>query len=119
MRFKRKSLKLAAAVGVAPAIFFGSASLAGANLTNGQYVSNSGHQCWGQDYITGGYDAGPVHLQEHSYIYRNCRDYAVHRKADIIADWDGSCYNVSARRSRVLAVKYTVPRDVYRNAKSC
>lgn len=119
MQLKKKVVKLAAVVVVAPALMIATAGVAQADVTRGQYVSNSGHQCGAQDYITGSYTVGPVQLKQHSLIYHNCGGSTVKRKADVIADWDGPCYSVTSHRTRVLETKYVVPRSVYRGAKSC
>lgn len=120
MKFRGKMAATAvAAVGWSTVFAFGVAPAAEAGVVRGQYVSTSGRQCWGQEYITGGYNAGPVHFQEKSYIYRNCGTATRYRKADVIADRDGPCYGISKGKARVLEVKYVFPRQVYRTAKSC
>lgn len=111
--------KLAAAACLAPLLLVGGTTAANADVVRGQYVTNSGHQCGGQDYITGTYGIGSFGLKQHSMIYHNCGDSTRHRKADLIADFDGPCYSITAHHTRVLEAKYVVPRSVYRVSKSC
>ncbi|MEH0109030.1 hypothetical protein V6N00_04780 [Tersicoccus sp. MR15.9] len=120
-RGRRLGLRVGATASIAALLMGLGVGAAAADVSVGQYVSNSGLSCGANERITGGLVMyGVVPTKQHAFIYRNCGSTTVHRKADVRFDWDGHCLSIAAGRSKVLHVVQALPsRDVYRGAKSC
>lgn len=118
---RRLALRVGAVGAAASLLMSLGVGAASADVSVGQYVSNSGLSCGANERITGGLVMyGVVPTKQHAFIYRNCGSASVHRKADLRFDWDGHCMSIAAGRSKVLHVVQALPsRDVYRGAKSC
>lgn len=95
--------------------------LASADVTIGQRLNPKNYSCGANERVTGELVFyGPVPTKQRALIYRNCKSTAVHRKADVIADWDGKCMKVPAGKAVVLHAEQAIPsRDVYNGAKAC
>lgn len=93
-----------------------------ADVSNGQFVSKEGLRCGGQQRITGDTGAGPLTLSQFSWIYYNCSDRTLRRKADIKYTTDGDCYGIGPGQARVLHNMWGSPLvsdDRYNGTKSC
>ena len=119
----RLSRKLAALV-VGAAALTGSLTMAAsapasADMTVRQPYPKAGLHCGGQERITGSSDIFGVTFKQHSWVYYNCGDQSVHRKADVKNDFDGDCIGIGPGQALVIHTKNTVFDDVYRGSKEC
>ena len=91
----------------------------GQDYVSGQFVNKSGLRCGGQERFPGSTEFLGVTLKQHVWVYYNCGDRSVRRKADIINDLDGDCYGIGPGEARVIATKNTVFPKKYRGSKTC
>ncbi|PPI28343.1 hypothetical protein [Rathayibacter sp. AY1B5] len=91
-----------------------------AEVANGQYVNAASYACGAQEVATGATLGPEGVLRQRALVFRNCGSSTVERKADIIADFDGSCYSVAPGKARVLdALFVAAGRNTYRASKAC
>ncbi len=94
-------------------------SMAFANYTtqtqDGQFVGKDGLNCGGQEILG---VSGPYGSVQHSWVYYNCSSGSLRRYADVINDFDGTCYGIGPGQARVLHQKFTW-FDAYRGSKDC
>lgn len=89
----------------------------------GEYLRNSGHSCWGKTYKTDATlytPAGP--MRQYAWIYRNCSNKTLKRRAIVKLDRDGPCYSIPPGRTRTLEVKLIAliaARNPYERSASC
>lgn len=89
-------------------------------LADGQYVDASDYECGSQEIATGASGGPEDALRQRALVYKNCSGSDVKRKADIIADFDGTCYTIPAGKARTLDALFVFAgRDTYRSAKTC
>lgn len=107
------------AAGLAIALLLTTMGPASADVVTGQFVDKSDMHCGGQERITGSVDILGVTFPQHAWIYYNCSDQTLFRKADIINDFDGDCHGIGPGQARVLATKNSPFSEVYRGSKPC
>ena len=107
------------AAGLTMALLLTTMGPASAAVVTGQFVDKTDFHCGGQERITGSADILGVTFPQHAWIYYNCSDQTLFRKADIIKDWDGDCHGIGPGQARVLATKHSPFEDVFRGSKPC
>lgn len=119
---KNRAFKKIAAVGVL-AVGVTLAAPAGAAMADystqvsaGQFVGKDGLHCGGQE-IKG--VSGPGGSVQHAWVYYNCGDSTVYRKADVNNSWDGDCWGIGPGSVRVLETTYSWFESVYNGTKDC
>ena len=112
-----------AALALGATVFTGGLTLAAgpasADVVTGQFVHKGGMHCGGQERITGSNDIFGVTFKQHAWIYYNCGNRTVFRKADVINAFDGDCHGIGPGQARVLHAKSSVFDRVYRGSKPC
>ena len=95
--------------------------VASADVVTGQFVSKAGLHCGGQERVTGSQGFGPFELKQRSWIYYNCGNKTVRRKADVSNGFDGRCLGIGPGQARVLSAIWTPIVSVtgYRGSKAC
>ena len=91
------------------------------NVHSGQFFPKAGLRCGGQELNTGSQGFGPFELKQQSWIYYNCGDRTVRRKADVSRGFDGRCMGIGPGQARVLSAIWEpiVAATGYRGSKAC
>ena len=122
MLSRRLAALVATAAGATVALGAVAPGVASADVVTGNFVSKAPYRCGGQEDVTGTQGDGWFQLKQHSWIYYNCSDRTLRRKADVSNGFDGPCLGIGPGQARVLSAIWKQPLvsvTGYRGSKAC
>lgn len=92
-------------------------------VSSGELTSKAGLRCGGQMRSTASASVSSFNIPivQYAWIYYNCGEKTVRRKADIRNWWDGDCFGIGPGQARVLKAEWygTGSANPFRGSKAC